>query len=141
MDYNVKRLQGWRKTASALDGKAYRMTSAPGEWRVSAAYDYFDALDPEQIAFEFLRRDQDYAANYRELDDGDQDPTLTAPAAFSARWGLRFRSRSGAARGSSLCCLAAALQCALDLANARRRRADRRTHVARLHHGSDRRGG
>ncbi len=117
------------------------MTSAPGEWRINEAYDYFDALGSEQIAFEFLRRDEDYAASYRELREDDPDPTTTAPPAFSARWGLRFRSGSDAPRGSSLCCLAAALQCALDLADAGRRRADRRTQVARRNRGSDTRGG
>ena len=122
-------------------GKVYRMASTPGKWPISEAYDYFDALTPEQVAFEFLRRDDDYAVSYRELGEDDPDPSATAPPDFSERWGLRFRSGSSAPRGSSLCCLAAALQCALDLADARRRRADRRTHIARRNRASDTRGG
>ena len=39
------------------------MASVGDEWRDGAAYDYFDELTPEQITFEFLRRNQDYSAS------------------------------------------------------------------------------
>ena len=37
------------------------MSEGRSDWRDGSAYDYFDDLTPEQTAFEFLRRNPDYA--------------------------------------------------------------------------------
>lgn len=63
-----------------------------GDWRTSADYDYFDELTTEQLTFEFVRRRGEYTASCRALDASVADEVT----AFSARWGLRFRGRSGA---------------------------------------------
>ena len=74
--------------------------SKPSDWRVSADYDYFDALTPEQTAFEFLRRNADYAASFEALaaDQRRRESPTPAPEDFARRWGLRFRGRPRAAR-------------------------------------------
>ena len=67
------------------------MSSPGGDWRNGLAYEYFDDLGPDQVAFEFLRRNDDYAAEFAKLSQSleteDPPPTL-------AQWGLRFRGRS-----------------------------------------------
>lgn len=68
------------------------MSGTAGDWRNGSAYDYFDALDPEQLTFEFLRRNEDYAADYAAA---LANPSLEMPPAL-ARWGLRFRGRFAA---------------------------------------------
>jgi hypothetical protein len=69
------------------------MSNPGGDWRNGPAYEYFDDLGPDQVAFEFLRRNEDYAAEFAQLSEssrnGDPPPTL-------AQWGLRFRGRSAA---------------------------------------------
>lgn len=85
------------------------MASVGDDWRDGAAYDYFDELTPEQITFEFLRRNQDYAASYRMLADAP-DAGLPAPVEFALQWGLRFRGRPKSARQQSRRCLAAQVQ-------------------------------
>ncbi len=69
------------------------MSSPGGDWRNGPAYEYFDDLGPDQVAFEFLRRNEDYAAEFAQLSEssrnGDPPPAL-------AQWGLRFRGRSAA---------------------------------------------
>ena len=74
------------------------MRIAGGDWRIDTDYDYFDQLTPEQAAFEFLRRNPDYNAAYRDLPtepDGGSSPATTS---FAAAWGLRFRGRSANAQ-------------------------------------------
>ena len=78
------------------------MPEASSDWRVGSRYDYFDDLAPEQVAFEFLRRHPDYAPSYRRLKRACRDSAEPAPAPFSARWGLRFRGRSGEPNRPSL---------------------------------------
>ena len=85
------------------------MSSPGGDWRNGPAYEYFDDLGPDQVAFEFLRRNEDYAAEFAQLSEssrnGDPPPTL-------AQWGLRFRGRSAAPFRSSASCLERAMQSA-----------------------------
>src|SRR5579871_1560977 len=66
------------------------MSEAGGDWRSSAAYDFMDAVGDEKIAFEFLRRNDAYAADYAQLKSQSFDEH-EAPAL--PRWGLRFRDR------------------------------------------------
>ena len=79
------------------------MSSTVGDWRNGPAYDYFDDLDPEKIALEFLRRNGEYAADYATI---MASPSSDDPAPALKRWGLRFRRRSQASRGSGDPCLA-----------------------------------
>ncbi len=83
------------------------MSPAVGDWRNEPAYDYFEDLDSEKIALEFLRRNGEYAADYATI-------TASTPSEDSApalrRWGLRFRRRSQAPRGSGDPCLASQRQ-------------------------------
>ncbi|WP_439650090.1 transcriptional regulator domain-containing protein [Gymnodinialimonas mytili] len=51
------------------------------DWRNAADYDYLDNLDVSGLAWECLRRNARYRADYPQMRDG-----LKSPAA----WGLRF---------------------------------------------------
>ena len=64
------------------------MSERGGDWRSSPAYDYVDEIGVEKIAHEFLRRNDQYAADYATL-SGDSSEDQPSPAL--ARWGLRFR--------------------------------------------------
>ncbi len=64
-------------------------------WRDDAAYTYFDDLDTEGLAWECLRRNPTYKAEFGKL--------LTQPAPDTAKddacrrhWGLRFRNSTEA---------------------------------------------
>lgn len=70
------------------------MSTTGADWRNAAEYDYFDELTPEQTAYEFLRRNQDYVAAFQA--DDDAPATEEQRAALTAQWGLRFRRRSDA---------------------------------------------
>ena len=71
------------------------MSAVGGDWRNGPAYDYFDALGPEKIAHEFLRRNDQYAADYAMVSAVGLDEH-EAPAL--AHWGWRFRRRPEAPR-------------------------------------------
>ena len=45
------------------------MSTTGGDWKNVAEYDYFDELTPEQTAYEFLRRNEDYVAAYKAAAD------------------------------------------------------------------------
>ena len=64
------------------------MSERGGDWRSSPAYDYVDEIGVEKIAHEFLRRNDQYAADYAMLRDR---PAGKHPPLALARWGLRFR--------------------------------------------------
>ena len=64
------------------------MSAVGGDWRNGPAYDYLDEIDVEKIAHEFLRRNDEYAADYALLSD---EPADEQPPPALARWGLRFR--------------------------------------------------
>jgi hypothetical protein len=51
----------------------------PTDWRIADSYNYLDNLDPAAIAWEFLRRNSDYRANYRFIMAG-------VAALFTHRW-------------------------------------------------------
>ena len=64
------------------------MSERGGDWRSGPAYDYVDEIGVEKIAHEFLRRNDQYAADYAALSG---DPREDQPSPALARWGLRFR--------------------------------------------------
>ena len=66
------------------------MSGPGGDWRNGLAYEYFDDLGPDQVAFEFLRRNEDYAAEFAKL---RQLPETEDPPPALTQWGLRFRGR------------------------------------------------
>jgi hypothetical protein len=74
------------------------MSDRGGDWRSGPAYDYVDEIGVEKIAHEFLRRNDEYAADYARLHDA---PAEDRPPSALARWGLRFRSGSKCPRRSS----------------------------------------
>jgi hypothetical protein len=75
------------------------------DWRSPKAYDYLQDLSAPGLAWEFLRRNVDYRADYA---NPDIRAALDAGAAGSTRrWGLRFRGGSPTARRRSKCLLAA----------------------------------
>ncbi len=74
------------------------MSDGGGDWRSSPAYDYLDQIGVEKIAHEFLRRNDEYTADYTSLRDTSAEDQ---PRPALARWGLRFRGRSNPPRRSS----------------------------------------
>ena len=59
------------------------------DWRNDRDYDHFDSLDLAGLAWECLRRNDDYRADYGRMHAGGGAP---------ADWGLRFPRRSGHSR-------------------------------------------
>jgi hypothetical protein len=59
------------------------------DWRSPKTYDYLQDLNSSDLAWEFLRRNADYRADFATT---DIRAALDAGAAGSTRrWGLRFR--------------------------------------------------
>lgn len=65
-------------------------------WRDRHSYDFFDRLNIEGLAWECLRRDEDYQALYDRL---VLKKTVMEPLPREAerRWGLRFRCQTRSA--------------------------------------------
>lgn len=62
-------------------------------WRSSAEYDHLDGLTASDLAWECLRRNDAYDADFQASLAGRGDPeTLTEQ--IRRRWGLRFPGRS-----------------------------------------------
>ncbi|SNS93872.1 transcriptional regulator domain-containing protein [Sphingopyxis indica] len=68
-----------------------------GTWRSASAYDYVEELDPEELAWEFLRRNRQYQAEYQQL-TGAARLDASADTGICAKWGLRFRDGPEATR-------------------------------------------
>ena len=83
------------------------MSESGGDWRDGAAYDFIDTLAPEQLPFEFLRRNPDYVAEYPGL---ATEPDDEVPPPALARWGLRFRRRPCLLGEAGSTCMAAKLR-------------------------------
>lgn len=54
-------------------------------WRSEAAYRYAASLTADGLAWEYLRRDDEYHRDVLSVEAGAADPET-----FSQRWGLRF---------------------------------------------------
>ena len=67
------------------------MTPDASTWRSSAQYDHLDELTAFDLAWEWLRRNDDYDADFEAsiADQGDPQPLTER---IRQRWGLRFRS-------------------------------------------------
>lgn len=66
------------------------------DWRSSSAYDSLDDLNWPSRAWEFLRRDEEYHADY--ADPGFRAALDAGVAGAERRWGLRFRGGPRARR-------------------------------------------
>jgi hypothetical protein len=64
------------------------MSPDASRWRSAEAYDYLDDLSAADLAWEYLRRNPDYQNDFQTASQGRGEDFM------SARWGLRFRSRS-----------------------------------------------
>ncbi|WP_354198994.1 transcriptional regulator domain-containing protein [Aquamicrobium terrae] len=64
--------------------------SEDDNWRSDAAYSYVDELTPDDLAWEFLRRNPDYRKSYAELVATGRLNEEEA-SRFARHWGLRFR--------------------------------------------------
>lgn len=74
------------------------------DWQSPAAYEHAQDIAAAGMAWEYLRRDDEYHRAFQQM------KTLPAPElgdrrAFSERWGLRFPCRSGAACRPHACLL------------------------------------
>ena len=63
------------------------MTPNASTWRSSADYEHLDVLTPSDLAWEWLRRNDAYDADF----EGDPEPLTER---IRQRWGLRFPRRS-----------------------------------------------
>lgn len=64
-------------------------------WREQGRYEYLDTLTTEGLAWEFLRRNEDYQKEYEQLVVRNEvDAPLSSDA--QRRWGLRFRGTARA---------------------------------------------
>lgn len=68
------------------------MTSDASTWRSAAAYEHLETLTASDLAWEWLRRNEDYRADFKALmaDRDNPDQWLDR---IRRRWGLRFRCR------------------------------------------------
>lgn len=73
------------------------MAAEQSHWRASENYNYVDRLSASDIAWEWLRRNQEYQRDYRTL-SGARVPSLSLLERASTRWGLRFPCRPALAR-------------------------------------------
>lgn len=60
------------------------------DWRSDKAYANFEKADAADIAWEWLRRDDEYRADYEALTSDQRSGEL--PGMFRQKWGLSFRS-------------------------------------------------
>lgn len=67
------------------------MTPDASTWRSLAEYDHLDALTASDLAWEWLRRNEAYDADFEALAAADVPKDLTAQ--IQQRWGLRFPRR------------------------------------------------
>lgn len=69
------------------------MTPDASTWRSSADYEHLDVLTASDLAWEWLRRNDAYDADFEASVAGRESPeTLTDQ--IRQRWGLRFPRRS-----------------------------------------------
>lgn len=64
------------------------------DWRLPIAYEGLDSVPSRALAWEYLRRNPDYARDFARADTVSR---MTADA-IAQTWGLRFRGRSALAR-------------------------------------------
>ncbi|MFT4159952.1 transcriptional regulator domain-containing protein [Shinella sp.] len=68
------------------------MTPDASLWRLSARYDHVDDLTASDLAWEWLRRNDDYDHDFEALGSADADPQALTEK-IRQQWGLRFPDR------------------------------------------------
>ena len=71
------------------------MTPDASLWRSPAHYDHIDDLTASDLAWEWLRRNDDYDHDYEKLGSADADQRVLIEK-IRREWGLRFPDRSPA---------------------------------------------
>ena len=61
--------------------------------RLDAAYRYMESLSPEMLAFELMRRNDDYRADWAASSREPQDPPADPEPDHGRHWGLRCPRR------------------------------------------------
>ena len=69
------------------------MTPDASSWRSSADYEHLDVLTASDLAWEWLRRNDAYDADF-EASVASRSSSETLTEQIRQRWGLRFPSRS-----------------------------------------------
>ena len=62
-------------------------------WRSSAEYEHLDVMTASDLAWEWLRRNDSYDADFEASASGRGDPTALRDH-IRQRWGLRFPCRA-----------------------------------------------
>ena len=65
------------------------MTLDRSSWRSASDYDYAETLSAGDMAWEWLRRNDDYQRDYLDLQNRPDTPQQLTHA-MRQRWGLRF---------------------------------------------------
>ncbi len=68
------------------------MTPDASRWRMSTHYDHVDDLTASHLAWEWLRRNDDYDHDYETLGSADADQQALIEK-IRHEWGLRFPGR------------------------------------------------
>ena len=71
------------------------MTPDISHWRYSKRYEYVESLVSPDLAWEWLRRNEDYQRDFIAIQT-DPDIENATIEAITSRWGLRFPSFAGA---------------------------------------------
>lgn len=69
------------------------MTPDASQWRLPARYDHVDDLTASDLAWEWLRRNDDYDQDFEALGGTDVDRQALTEK-IRQQWGLRFPGRS-----------------------------------------------
>ncbi|GAA0631406.1 hypothetical protein GCM10009424_00740 [Sphingomonas ursincola] len=65
------------------------MPKDASDWEAASDYDYLDTLGPSDLAWEWLRRNEQYEDDFAAFDRAPSEPGGT-PDLIRERWGLRF---------------------------------------------------
>jgi len=68
------------------------MTPDASQWRMSAHYDHVDDLTASDLAWEWLRRNDEYDHDFEALGAADADRQMLSER-IRQHWGLRFPNR------------------------------------------------
>ena len=74
------------------------MDPVASRWRDANNYAYVVKLTASDIAWEWLRRNNRYATDFRFVSSKDKEVPTARLERFRQRWGLRFPGRSQAPR-------------------------------------------
>ena len=70
----------------------WEVVMSVADWRSEQDYAKLDKAEIDAFAWEYLRRDNEYEQEFRNLKAAEQP--IEAPHQFRQKWGLSFRGRS-----------------------------------------------